>query len=46
VNLDGNATDTSGAGRNGTATGVTWGEANDPANPGDRVAVFAGSSTR
>jgi hypothetical protein len=43
-NLDGNATDTSGAGRNGTATGVTWGDANDPANPGDRAAVFTGSS--
>ncbi|MEU4690793.1 LamG-like jellyroll fold domain-containing protein [Actinoplanes sp. NPDC023714] len=44
-NLDGNATDSSGAGRNGTATGVTWGEANDPANPGDRAAYFGGAAT-
>jgi hypothetical protein len=44
-NLDGNATDTSGAGRNGTATGVSWGEGNDPKNPGDRAAVFTGAAT-
>lgn len=45
-NLDGNATDSSGAGRNGTATGATWAEANDPGNPGDRAASFTGSSTQ
>ncbi|RSM51625.1 hypothetical protein DMB66_41265, partial [Actinoplanes sp. ATCC 53533] len=44
-NLDGAATDSSGAGRNGTATGVAWGEANDPANPADRAAVFTGAAT-
>jgi RHS repeat-associated protein len=44
-NLDNNATDASGAGRNGTATGVTWGEGNDPKNPGDRAAVFTGVAT-
>ncbi|MFJ6195354.1 LamG-like jellyroll fold domain-containing protein [Micromonospora sp. NPDC092111] len=43
--LDGTATDTSGANRHGTATGVTWGEANDPGNPGDRAAVFTGTGT-
>ncbi|GAB7045295.1 hypothetical protein JCM9534A_04210 [Catenuloplanes indicus JCM 9534] len=42
--LDGNANDGSGAGRNGTATGVTWGEGNDPGNPGDRAAVFTGAA--
>ncbi|MCO8276158.1 hypothetical protein M1L60_36835 [Actinoplanes sp. TRM 88003] len=44
-NLDGAATDSSGAGRNGTATGVSWGEANDPANPGDRAALFTGNAS-
>ncbi|MEU4563770.1 LamG-like jellyroll fold domain-containing protein [Actinoplanes sp. NPDC023936] len=44
-NLDGNGTDSSGAGRNGTATGVSWGEGNDPKNPGDRAAVFTGATT-
>jgi RHS repeat-associated protein len=43
-NLDGSAADTSGAGRNGTATGVTWGEANDPDNPGDKAAVLTGAT--
>ncbi|MFI5936837.1 LamG-like jellyroll fold domain-containing protein [Actinoplanes sp. NPDC051494] len=43
--LDGSAADSSGAGRTGTATGVTWGEANDPANPGDRAAIFTGATT-
>ncbi|MFI5937922.1 LamG-like jellyroll fold domain-containing protein [Actinoplanes sp. NPDC051494] len=43
--LDGVASDSSGSGRNGTATGVTWGEPNDPANPGDRAAVFTNVAT-
>ncbi|MBY8870259.1 DNRLRE domain-containing protein [Micromonospora sp. PLK6-60] len=44
--LDGNATDSSGAGRNGTVTGGTWAEANDPTNPGDRAVAFTGSGTQ
>jgi RHS repeat-associated protein len=44
--LDGNATDSSGSGRNGTATGGVWAESNDPANPGDRAVAFAGSATQ
>lgn len=37
--------DSSGSGRNGTmATGVTWGQGNDPENPGDRAAVFTGGT--
>ncbi|MCW2143065.1 RHS repeat-associated core domain-containing protein [Actinoplanes cyaneus] len=43
-NLDGTAADSSGAGRNGTAIGVGWGQGNDPKNPGDQAAVFNGAA--
>ncbi|RNL91391.1 hypothetical protein EFE23_23530 [Micromonospora solifontis] len=37
--------DSSGSGRNGTmATGVSWGQGNDPENPGDRAAAFTGGT--
>ncbi|WP_146605870.1 LamG-like jellyroll fold domain-containing protein [Micromonospora craterilacus] len=37
--------DSSGSGRTGTmASGVTWGQGNDPDNPADRAAVFTGGS--
>ncbi|MEU6024443.1 LamG-like jellyroll fold domain-containing protein [Micromonospora sp. NPDC047134] len=37
--------DSSGNGRNGTmASGVIWGQGNDPDNPADRAAVFTGGS--
>ncbi len=42
--LDGNATDTSGNGRNGTATGIGWGQGNDSANLRDQAATFTGAA--
>ncbi|WP_436535954.1 LamG-like jellyroll fold domain-containing protein [Actinoplanes sp. HUAS TT8] len=45
-NLDGNGTDSSGAGRNATGSGGSWAEGNDPGNPGDRALALPGSSTQ
>ncbi|WP_433538665.1 LamG-like jellyroll fold domain-containing protein [Micromonospora sp. CA-249363] len=37
--------DSSGSGRSGTmASGVGWGQGNDPGNPGDKAATFTGTS--
>ncbi|MFJ8577241.1 LamG-like jellyroll fold domain-containing protein [Micromonospora sp. NPDC093277] len=37
--------DSSGSGRTGTmASGVTWGQGNDPDNPADKAALFTGTS--
>ncbi|WP_433461138.1 LamG-like jellyroll fold domain-containing protein [Micromonospora sp. CA-248212] len=37
--------DSSGSGRNGTmASGVSWGQGNDPDNPADRASVFTGGT--
>ncbi|MDZ5446944.1 LamG domain-containing protein [Micromonospora sp. 4G57] len=37
--------DSSGSGHNGTmATGVSWGQGNDPENPADKAATFTGAS--